>query len=225
MSWLEPYPDVLIDEPADGAPAPDAIYDTREAISLAFISALQLLPPRQRCGPRVRDVMGYHAHEVAAMLNATEQSVTSLLKRARATLHERWDRGRGPPPAPKVETAVVARLVTALEDGDANGLVVLLTDDVWLRMPPRRMEYQGREVAGRFFSTIAFRPRIDSSERFRPRPTFSPRSRIYEHDPHTDVLHTNGLFVLTFAGEQIRAITRFEATAVTRCGFPRIMAE
>jgi RNA polymerase sigma-70 factor (TIGR02960 family) len=224
VPWLEPYPDVLIDDPADDAPAPDAIYDAREAISLAFISALQLLPPRQRAVLVLRDVLGYHAREVATMLEATEQSVTSLLKRARATLREQWDRGADPAPNSEAETAVVAQLVRALEEGDVDGLVVLLTDDVWLRMPPLPMEYQGREVAGRFFSSIAFR----AGRQFRAFPTAAnrqPALAVYERDPHTDVLHANGLFVLAVAGDQIRAITRFDASAVTRCGFPRIMAE
>jgi hypothetical protein len=115
-------------------------------------------------------------------------------------------------------------LVTALEDGDADGLVALLTDDVWLRMPPIPMEYQGRDVASRFFTTMVFR----AGRQFRAFPTAAnhqPALAIYERDPHTDALHANGLFVLTFAGEQIRAITRFDVGAVTACGFPRIMDE
>jgi RNA polymerase sigma-70 factor (TIGR02960 family) len=224
LPWLEPYPDVLIDDPADDAPGPEAIYDAREAISLAFISALQLLPPRQRAVLVLRDVLGYHAREVATMLDTTEQSVTSLLKRARATLHQRWDRGADRAPDPEVEAAVVAQLTSALEEGDVNRLVGLLTEDVWLRMPPLPMEYQGRELAGRFFSTIAFRP----GRRFRVFPTAAnrqPALAVYERDPHSEVLHANGLFVLAFSGNRIRAITRFDASAITRCGFPRIMAE
>ena len=114
--------------------------------------------------------------------------------------------------------------MTALEQGDTDGVVALLTDDVWLRMPPLPMEYQGHELARQFFATVVFRP----GRRFRAFPTAAnrqPALAIYEHDPHSQALRANGLFVLTLAGDQIRAITRFDATAVTRCGFPRIMTQ
>src|SRR6201996_2208797 len=84
--WLEPYPDILLGHLADQHPGPEARYDTTEAISLAFITALQLLPPRQRAALVLRDVLGYHAAEVAQMLDATQESVQSALKRARATV-------------------------------------------------------------------------------------------------------------------------------------------
>jgi RNA polymerase sigma-70 factor (ECF subfamily) len=223
VPWLEPYPDVLLDELADDAPTPDAVYDAREAISLGFVSALQLLPPRQRAVLTLSDVLGYRAREIAPMLDATEQSVTSLLKRARATLQRHWEPQTERPPRADLE-AVVARLITALERSDAEALVTLLTDDVWLRMPPLPLEYQGRDLARSFFATVAFRP----GRRFHAFPTAAnrqPALAIYERDPHSDVLRANGLFVLSFAGDEIRAITRFDATAVTRCGFPRIMSE
>jgi RNA polymerase sigma-70 factor (ECF subfamily) len=224
VPWLEPYPDVLLDEPADDTPTPEAIYDAREAISLSFVSALQLLPPRQRAVLVLSDVLGYRAREIAAMLDATEQSVTSLLKRARATLQQHWNPETESASVGNVQAAVVARLVTALEQGDTDGVVALLTDDVWLRMPPLPMEYQGHELARQFFATVVFRP----GRRFRAFPTAAnrqPALAIYEHDPHSQALRANGLFVLTLAGDQIRAITRFDATAVTRCGFPRIMTQ
>jgi RNA polymerase sigma-70 factor (TIGR02960 family) len=223
VPWLEPYPDVLLDELADDAPTPDAIYDAREAISLGFVSALQLLPPRQRAVLVLNDVLGYRAREMAAMLDATEQSVTSLLKRARATLQKHWKPETEYAPRADVEP-VVARLISALERGDTDGIVALLTDDVWLRMPPLPMEYQGRDLASRFFATVAFRP----GRQFRAFPTATnhqPALAIYERDRHSAALRANGLFVLTFAGDQIRAITRFDATAVARCGFPRIMSQ
>src|ERR1700742_5180116 len=84
--WLEPYPDVLLDHLVDQRPGPEARYETTEAISLAFITALQLLPPRQRAALVLRDVLGYHAAEVAQMLGTTQEAVNSALKRARATV-------------------------------------------------------------------------------------------------------------------------------------------
>ena len=87
--WLEPYPDVLLEGLADSAPGPEARYEAREAISLAFVTALQLLPSRQRAVLILRDVLGFHASEVAHILDSSEESVTSALKRARATLQRR----------------------------------------------------------------------------------------------------------------------------------------
>jgi RNA polymerase sigma-70 factor (ECF subfamily) len=223
VSWLEPYPDVLLDEVAGDAPTPEAVYDARASISLAFVTALQLLPPRQRAVLVLSNVLGYRSREIATMLDATEQSVTSLLKRARATLQKHWEPDPEGAPGAEVQPAVVARLITALEQGDTDSVVAVLTDDVWLRMPPLPMEYQGRDLAGRFFATVAFRP----GRQFHAFPTAAnrqPALAIYEHDPHSEALRANGLFVLTFAGDRIRAITRFDATAVTQCGFPRIMS-
>src|ERR671930_1480866 len=101
--WLEPYPDVLLDGLTDSPPGPEARYEAREAISLAFVTALQLLPPRQRAVLILRDVLGYHAPEVAAMLDTSEASVTSALKRARQTLEWRLPKDE-PPPQPNSRT-------------------------------------------------------------------------------------------------------------------------
>jgi RNA polymerase sigma-70 factor (ECF subfamily) len=84
--WLEPYPDALLETLEESEPGPEARYETGEAISLAFITALQLLPPRQRAAQILREVLGFRASEVAEILDSTEESVTSALKRARATL-------------------------------------------------------------------------------------------------------------------------------------------
>ena len=96
VSWLEPYPDVLLEGLADGAPGPEARYEATEAISLAFVTALQLLPPRQRAVLILRDVLGFRASETAGILDSTEESVTSALKRARATLGRRAPGAGGP---------------------------------------------------------------------------------------------------------------------------------
>jgi RNA polymerase sigma factor (sigma-70 family) len=87
--WLEPYPDILLDGLPDDSPGPDARYESRESVSLAFITILQLLPPRQRVALVLRDVLGYRASEAAEMIDATEASVESALKRARVALHDR----------------------------------------------------------------------------------------------------------------------------------------
>ncbi len=151
--WLEPYPDALL--------VPEAQYETSETISLAFITALQLLPPRQRAVLVLRDVLGFHADEVADTLDTTLESVTSALKRARAAINRRLESeaAHEPPPAPNSpeEAALVERLTRAYETGDIDGLIALLTDDVWVAMPPVPLEYQGIELARRFHTAVTFR--------------------------------------------------------------------
>jgi Sigma-70, region 4/SnoaL-like domain len=146
--WLEPYPDALFDA-ADPAPGPAARYESREAISLAFITALQLLPPRQRTVHILRDVLGFHAMEVAQMLDSTEQSVTSALKRARAILKTRvLDMPRIDPPPPRSggEAAIVERFTRAFVSDDIEELIALLTEEVVLNMPPLPFEWHGRDA-------------------------------------------------------------------------------
>jgi len=123
---------------------PEARYEQSEAISLAFVTALQLLPPRQRAVLILREVLGYHASEVAYMLDSSVESVNSALKRARASLRHRLPRTgeREPPPAldSPAEQALAAKFVGAYESGDLDALVALLTADVRLSMPPIPLE-------------------------------------------------------------------------------------
>jgi RNA polymerase sigma factor (sigma-70 family) len=144
-----------------GAPSaplgPEAHYEQTEAISLAFITALQILPPRQRAVLILREVLGYHADEVADLLGSTIESVTSALKRARATLKRELPAGHVEPPPPPdspAERALVARFVRAYEAGDVEALVGLLTADVSVSMPPIPLEYHGRDVVADFYATI-----------------------------------------------------------------------
>ena len=100
VTWLQPYPDSLLDGVPDTAPGPEARYEASESISLAFVTALQVLPPRQRAVLILRDVLGFRASEAAAMLGTTEESVTSALKRARAGLRDRLGPAGAPAPRP-----------------------------------------------------------------------------------------------------------------------------
>ncbi len=144
--WLEPYPDVLLEGLEDVAPGPDARYEMREAIALAFVAGLQHLAPQQRAVLVLRDVLGYRAREVAEMLGTSEPSVNSLLQRARAAFETRLPavgRERAPLPSSRREREIVGRFADAVEDGDTARLVALLTDEAWLTMPPEPYEYQG----------------------------------------------------------------------------------
>jgi RNA polymerase sigma-70 factor (ECF subfamily) len=220
--WLEPYPDVLLEGLPDAGPGPEARYEAREAISLAFVTALQVLPPRQRAVLVLRDVLGFRASEAARILDTTEESVTSALKRARATLEHRPQASAPPEPGSPVEAGLVERLTRAFESGDVDGVVALLTEDVWLRMPPLPLEYQGRDLTGRFFAAVAFRP----GRVFRVVPTRAngqPALGVYRADQHASVLRANGIVVLTLAGDRISELTRFDNSALPRFGLPRTL--
>ena len=223
LLWLEPYPDAMLEGLADRAPGPAARYEASESISLAFIVALQLLPPRQRAALILRDVLGFHASEVARMLDTTQESVTSALKRARASL-EHHQRSTGPSsPAPRPDSAaerqLVDRLTRAFETADVDGIVALLAEDVWLTMPPLPLEYQGRELAARFLAATAFRP--GWTARLLPtRANGQPAFGFYARDPETGGHYTIGLMVLTFSGRQICAMTRFDPGILPRFGLP-----
>lgn len=221
--WLEPYPDALLAEVPDPAAGPEARYEQRETISLAFIAALQLLPPRQRATLILTDVLDFSAREVAGMLETTEQAVYGAVKRARATLARQLPNPE-PPPVPNSpdEQQVIDRLVRAWEECDTNALVALLTEDAWLRMPPRPGEYQGKEPVERWFASVAFR----EGQRFRLVPTRAngqPAFGLYRFSPLSGAAHGAGLVVVTLAGNRVSAIALFESGEMARFGLPRSM--
>jgi RNA polymerase sigma-70 factor (TIGR02960 family) len=222
IPWLQPYPDTLLEGAIDMSPGPEARYEQTESISLAFVTALQLLPPRQLAVLVLRDVLGFHANEVAEMLDSTVESVNSALKRARAGLEMKPPSGGDRLPAPAAdspsEAAIVARFVAAYESSDLDALIALLTDDVFISMPPLPFEYEGCEPASRFFASI-FR----SGRKFELLPTRAngqPAVGVYLRDP-TGIGHGVGLFVLTIAGVEISGMTRFENTVLPWFGLPR----
>src|SRR3954467_6984159 len=130
--WLEPFPDILLEGIADDAPGPDARYEAREAIELSFVAGLQHLPAQQRAVLVLRDVLGFRAAEAAEMLDTTEASANSLLGRARGALQARLPasgRERAPVPNSKLERDILGRFADAIEAGDIEGVVALLTDE------------------------------------------------------------------------------------------------
>ena len=220
--WLEPYPDVLWVDARAVPLGVEARYEQTEAISLAFITALQTLPPRQLAVVVLRDVLGFRAKEVADMLDVTVESVTSALKRARAGLQRQWPRNEAHTPAPAAdspsEQALVAEFVRAYESADLDALVTLLTDDVFVSMPPMPFEYEGRERVVRFVERI-----LGPGRRFDLAPTRAngqPAFGTYLRGP-SGTSHGTGLFVLTLAGERVCAMTRFEDTLLPWFGLPR----
>ena len=202
--WLEPLPDALLER----GPGPEARYERTESISLAFVTALQTLPHRQVAVLLLRDVLGFPAREVAAMLGTSVDSVTSALKRAR----RRPARGRvrRAPPAPATD-ALVARFVRAYESADVVALVAMLTDDVFISMPPMPYEYVGLDLAARFCAGI-----LGGGRRFElvaTRANGQPAFVTCLHGP--DGSHrATGLLVLTLDGGRVSALTRFDETVL-----------
>ena len=184
--WMQPYPDLLLEDVPDRAPGPQARYETRESMELAFITALQRLPPRQRAALVLRDVLGFRVAEVARMLDAGETSVKSALQRARATLARRSEGGAresAPPASSTAERRVVQRLAAAIEAGDVAGVVELLADDAWLTMPPQPFEYQGPRSRSRRSYGTASRSRVTRYALSRRGPTQSRPSAATSKDP------------------------------------------
>ena len=227
--WLQPYPDALLDDLPDAAPGPEARYEAKEAVALAFVAGLQRLPPRQRAVLVLRDVLGYPAAQAADMLAVSEVSVNSALQRARATLAAQLPAtGRDSSPAPRSarERELTSRFADAFEAADADRLVALLTEDAWLTMPPEPLEYQGHAAIAEFFQTRMARwgtrvPRLV--------PTCAnnqPAFGYYLADPHAPAAHAHSLIVLTLAGDRIGAITRFgDNRLFPDFGLPRTLPE
>jgi RNA polymerase sigma-70 factor (TIGR02960 family) len=221
--WLEPCPDTFLEGLADGGAGPDARYEASEAISLAFITALQKLPPRQRAVLILRDVLDFPGREVGGILGTTEESVKSALKRARATLQRQLppSDGRDPPPPPgsAAERNLVNRLTRAYASNDVNGLVALLTEDVLMTMPPIPLEYLGRDLVAQFLRAAIFRPGATC----RPVPTRAngqPALAMYVLDQRSGIARASGVLVFALSGSRVSAITRFDDTVLPRFGFP-----
>ena len=154
--WLEPYPDSALPEVQDEAPGPEAVYETREAIRLAFIAAIHELPPRQRAVLLLRDVVGLTADETAMSLETTRAAVNSALQRARSTMTRGYT-APSPPRAPDIDDAqreLLERYVRAWEAADVDGFVGLLAQDAVWSMPPWPEWYVGRDAIGAFMTWV-----------------------------------------------------------------------
>jgi RNA polymerase sigma-70 factor (ECF subfamily) len=168
VEWLEPYPDALLD--------PASEVDRRETVRLAFIAAVQQLPPRQRAALLLRDVLGWSTREVAELLGTTQASVNSALQRARAPLS-----GLERPPNPD-EAAIVARYIAAWDAADVDGLAALLREDVEMTMPPTPSWYRGRTALTRFFHTHFRRFPAGRLRLVETRANAAPALAVYDGD-------------------------------------------
>ena len=156
------------------------------------------------------------------MLETSEESVTSALKRARAALEQRLPQAK-PPPQPRspAERLLVEQLTAAFETNDVNGIVALLAHDVRLSMPPLPIEYHGIEHAANFLTHIAA---LHHDRRVLPtRANGQPALAMYARDPGANVYRALGLLVVTLAGDRVSAITRFEVGVFPHFGLPRTL--
>jgi RNA polymerase sigma-70 factor (TIGR02960 family) len=220
--WLEPFPDALLEGAIDAPLGPEARYEQSESISVAFVTALQLLPPRQLAVLILRDVVGFHANEVADLLDSSVESVNSALKRARASLQRRRtptaDRESPPASGSPSEDALVTKFVRAYESADLDALVALLTDDAFISMPPMPFEYEGRDLVARFCGSIfGAGRRFDLvPARANGQPAFGSYLRAT-----TCIRHGTGFIVLTLSGDRIGAMTHFEKSVLPSFGLPQ----
>jgi RNA polymerase sigma-70 factor (ECF subfamily) len=206
LEYLQPYPDRLLDD-----------LVVRETVELAFITAIQLLPPKQRAVLILRDVLGWSAKEVAAALEDSVGAVTSALQRARKSL----DRAHGPSTAPDGrERALVKRFIAAWDAIDIDALVALLTEDAAMTMPPERMRIAGAAAIGEFFATVPQQGRLDEIRLLLSAANRQPALAAYalgedgKHRPY-------GLMVLRVDDDQISAIVGFpDPWLFEQCGLP-----
>ena len=220
ITWLQPYPDVLLEGIADTAPGPDARYQASEAVELAFIAGLQRMPPGQAAALVLRDVLGFATHEVASMLGTSQTAVKGTLQRARAALDQHRDQAshtRAPRPGPATERALARRFADAYIAGDIDAVVALLTEDIWLSMPPAPHQYHGT-AAVRSFLRASFDFRGDRRVYLVPTgANTQPALASYLSDGVEPAATPAGLFVLTVDDQKIRAITRFHLDQLYPC--------
>src|SRR5664279_3744343 len=213
VAWLQPYPDAWLDP----MPGPSTHYQTREDVRLAFVAALQRLPPRQTAVVTLCDVLDFSLAEVATMLETTTAAVKGLLQRGRASLGRHHLTGADAPPEPgppaepgsAANTDLAQRFADAFSADDVDAVVALLTDDAWLSMPPAPHEYQGVEAIAGFLRASAAGRAGQHLGLLPTRANAQPAFACYLVRPGDFASQPSGLIVLTLAGERIAAITRF----------------
>ncbi len=217
--WLEPIPDLLLD---DMAPGPEARYDARESIALSFVAGLQHLPPQQRAVLVLRDVLGFPAVEAAEILETTVTAVNRALLRARAGLRPDRDPHDVPLPKSPAEAAIVGRFVDALEHFDLGRLVALLTEDARFTMPPEPAELRGPRAISGFFEGLPFWG--EELKVVLTRANNQPAVAYYLPDPCAPIWRAGSILVLGLRGDRVCAVTRFgDHGLLARFGLPRTL--
>jgi RNA polymerase sigma-70 factor (ECF subfamily) len=216
-SWLEPYADSALPDPA---PGPEARYEQREAIQLSFIVALQQLPAKQRATLVLRDVLGFHTDEAASILETTPKSVKAALQRARATLDSyTLEREQAPLPDSPTERNLLAIFSDAVEAGDTARLLTLLTSGARVTMPPQPGELIGHEAIGAY---------LDHGAEARGAPLQLRPTRANGQPAFGYYLRSQagGIMVLTLSGSKVDQITFFADPALPgRFGLPERISQ
>jgi RNA polymerase sigma-70 factor (ECF subfamily) len=215
FSWLEPYPDRLLESPAPREEEPDAVVVAREGVELAFLAAIQHLPPRQRAVLILRDVLEWSAAETAGLLGTSQASVKSALQRARGTLRERL-------PAPGLEwtpdtdpsdqeEAVLRRYMEAHERRDPAALAAVLREDVRVSIPPSPLWSEGRDT----FIAASRKHAAPGEHRFLPtRANRQPALAIYVRPPGETRFRPVALEVLRIEKGRVAEIVDFSQPAL-----------
>jgi RNA polymerase sigma-70 factor (TIGR02960 family) len=222
---LDPYPDRLLDKVLPSIRGPEATIEAEESIELAFVAAVQMLPPRQRATLLLRDVIGYTSAEVASMLETSVAGVNSVLQRARASIEREQKAGQVARKHVRAndatEQALVRRLVDAWNSADIAAIVSLLTEDALLAMPPQPERYVGRDLIRTFLATVPAGGRLD---RIRLVPTHAncqPAVAGYVRSDDSGPFQAEGILVLAFEGDAIASLTRFAGPDLcARFGLP-----
>lgn len=225
--WLEPFPDSWLVEATEN---PEARYTRQESVSLAFLTALRMLPPRQRAILLLSDVLDWRASEVAQLLEISVSAVKSALHRARMTLEKNYsDAKREMAPTGFTDAAtnaLLARYLQAWETDDIDGFVALLKEDATLSMPPVPSWYQGRAAIRAFALAILFPSGIDKRWRLLPtRANGQPAFVVYRADEATRTYQAFALQIIEIDDlqlpRQVAGITAFlSPELVTSFGFP-----
>ncbi|QBD75399.1 sigma-70 family RNA polymerase sigma factor [Ktedonosporobacter rubrisoli] len=209
--WLEPLPDSWLAEATEN---PEARYTRSESVSLAFLAALQLLPPRQRAILLLSDVLSFRAAEIAHLLAISVSAVNSALHRARVTITQHYHTAEQEKMQMQrtdaATNALLARYMQAWETDDVAGLIELLKEDATLSMPPVPSWYRGREAIRTIFLAQPFGSTVSKRWRLLPtRANAQPAFALYVLDEGQDVYSAFGLQLITLAGAQIAEVTIF----------------
>lgn len=210
MAWVEPFPDSELDRIPDAAPGPHARIEAMEAVRLAFVAAIQELPPRQRAVLLLCDVLGWNAQDVSALIGGSTAAVNSALQRARATMASRGSRPAktsGPSALADGDVELLARYVRAWQEQDLDGLVGLLRDDAWYAMPPWREWYRGRDAIGQFFGAVW--PRYRAFRLWETRANGQPAFVLYTRSSDQEPWRAHCLQVLEIEQGAIASLVMF----------------
>jgi RNA polymerase sigma-70 factor (ECF subfamily) len=231
VEWLQPYPDRLLDQIASGDSEPDTLVIARETIELAYLAAIQYLPPKQRAILILRDALGWSAKETANLLDESVASVNSALHRARSLMRKRlpkrrleWSTAATPTTA---ERKLLERYMDATDRADVAALTSLLREEVRLTMPPYPTWFQGRDEIGNAFA-LATDPSLPTYQgQFRTVATAANRQPAvagYVRKPGESEYRALGIDVLQLEGDLVIEITRFvNADLFAAFGLPRTL--